>query len=139
MKQLIIVWLILTGLLAILSYTTKPYFTTYTDADNDFAHSLAKETLVVLEQLLSDDEQQSGDVFSLFAEHEAYFASWKYAAIRFKGRLAEDFVYGFDLAEEGCRLKAIGKPEGTTLLYRAQTVIRLIAVTDYRRVCLEGR
>ena len=135
-------WLAVTALLMLLSYSTRDYFSTYTTADNDFAHTLAGEMLTVLEPIYIDDDSVCDKVWQQrLTDDESRFAEWKNAATHFKGQLAEDFVFAFALAEDGCRraIEAQDRPDGpqrrfaSQLLRRAQEQFRLIAVKDYRQ------
>jgi len=147
-RRLLTVWLTLTAALVLLSYFTRPYFNTYTSADNDFAHFLAGETLSELEQIpIEDDSVPGANRLKRLEDGESRFAEWKYAATHFKGLLAEDFVFAFALAEEGCRLglETQADPGGDrrrlakAMLRRAQEQFRLIAAKDYRHSCQKGR
>ncbi|MDR3588768.1 MAG: hypothetical protein P4N41_03840 [Negativicutes bacterium] len=146
-RPLLTGWLVLTAVFMLLSYAAEPYFADYTVADNDFAHSLAGEMLADLEQIYIDaDSVLDKDRQQRLADGESRFAGWKYAATHFKGRLAEDFVYAFALAEDGCRLAlqagaapgSYRRRSAAERFRRAREQFGLIADKDYRQHCRTG-
>lgn len=104
---------IMLTIIAVLSAANLVYRLTpieYSQQDNDFAHEYAASMLetvaITAKQGIELESISSVKACNFYLDGEDEFYRFKHAAIHYKGELAEDFVYAFDLAESWCRYAA---------------------------------